>query len=164
MLDKVIADNLAKDGWISKFKSVLCMSQQMPQSWVFTFVIGFQFYYGIIFEFLKNQQISHCLRVVLLSSHNKFMSLIYVVRQTTPYKSIAVWTKIDLLDCSTNSGLECESQIRFWWKGQNLNSSGNIWKELDVIWFMEWAQTTLKLQVGQTFSYTIVRESAAQSF
>ena len=51
----------------------------------------------------------------------------------------------------------------FWWEGQQLNSSENIRQELDVyeIRFMEWAQTTLKLQVREIFSCTIVRENAA---
>ena len=41
-----------------------------------------------------------------------------------------------------------------------------MWKELDVneICCMEWAQTTPKLQVRETFSCTIVRESAAELF
>ena len=54
----------------------------------------------------------------------------------------------------------------FCWQIQKLNSSENIWKELDAneICFMEWAQTTLKLQVRKTFSCTIERESAAKFF
>ena len=54
----------------------------------------------------------------------------------------------------------------FWLEGQKLNSSENIWKKLDVneICCMEWAQTTLKLQERETFSSTIVRESAAKFF
>ena len=54
----------------------------------------------------------------------------------------------------------------FWLEGQKLNSSENVWKELVVneICCMEWAQTTLKLQVRETFSCTVVRKSAAGLF
>ena len=47
-----------------------------------------------------------------------------------------------------------------------INSSENIWKESDVneICFMEWAQTTLKLQVRETFSCTIVSEKCCLIF
>ena len=45
-------------------------------------------------------------------------------------------------------------------------SSKTISKEFDVneISCMEWAKTILKLQVRETFSSTIVRESAAEIF
>ena len=68
----------------------------------------------------------------------------------------AIIQLVELHVCTCDSG--------FWWEGQKLNSSENIWKELDVneICFMEWAQTTLKLQVRETYLCTIVRQSAAE--
>ena len=60
-------------------------------------------------------------------------------------------------------GSDCDSgaRVRKWISSENM-----IWKELDVkkICCMEWAQTILKLQVGETFSCTIMMGSVAVFF